>query len=212
MKVLCTEQQTQEWFDAKRGRISASEAKTCLARRGGKGRRLYIEKIADDLQGIPDFDDHDVKPWFVNGIYYESWARGWYSFQQDVDVEQTGFVVHDEYEWLGCSPDGLVGDDGLVEIKYRSFLHTFEEHAQTGKLTQINPQVQTQMYVTDRQWCDYVNYWRSDDHELERGHIQRVHWDQSYIDNTLLPAFLGLWQDVQKEIDRRELQRARAVG
>ena len=207
MKTLCTEQNNDAWFEAKRGRISASDARHCLAKRGGKGRNLYIAKIADDLEGLPDFDDKDVKPWFVDGIYYESWARGWYSFNQDVDVEQTGFVVHDDYEWLGCSPDGMVGEDGLVEIKYRSYLHTFEQHAQTGKITAINPQVQTQMFVTGRAWCDYVNYWRSDDQELEKGHVQRVHRDDAYIQNTLLPAFLGLWKDVGEEVERRKQQR-----
>ena len=211
VKILCDTQRSDEWFAAKRSRISASDARYCLSRKGTKGRRLYVEKIADDLEGLPDFDDHDVKPWFVNGVYYESWARGWYSFQKDVDVIETGFVVHDDYDWIGCSPDGLVGEGGLVEIKYRSFLHTFEQHAQTGKLASVNPQLQTQMFVCNRQWCDYVNYWRSDDHELERGHIQRVHRDQAYIDNTLLPAFLTLWQDVRKEVERRKLQRARAM-
>lgn len=212
MKVLCTEQRTDEWFEVKRGRISASDAKLCLAGKGTKGRRLYVEKLADDLEGLPDFDDHDLKPWFVNGVYYESWARGWYSFKYDIDIEQTGFVVHDEYEWLGCSPDGLVGDDGLVEIKYRTYLHTFEEHAQTGKVTQIMPQLQTQMFVTGRKWCDYVNYWRSDHHELEKGHVQRVHRDDAYIQNTLLPGFLSLWRDVGEEVERRKLQKQRAAG
>lgn len=211
MKVLCEEQRTQAWFDAKRGRVSASDARYCLAGKNTKGRRLYVMKICDDLDGVPDFDDHDVKPWFVNGVYYESFARGWYSFKKDVDVIETGFVVHDEYDWLGCSPDGLVGEDGMVEIKYRTYLHTFEEHAQTGKLTGIMPQLQTQMFVTDRKWNDYVNYWRADEQELEKGHIQRVYRDDAYIQNTLLPGFLSLWRDVQQERERRQLQRQKAM-
>ncbi len=226
MKVLCKEQRTPDWIAAHKGMITASAAERALARRGTKGRRLYVERIADDLEGVPDFDDHDVKPWFTDGVYYESWARGWYSFRRDVDVHQIGFIQHDEYSWLGCSPDGMVGwgkelepgvtyipkaDEGLVEFKYRSYLHTYRDHAKTGFVPRaVKAQVQTQMLVTGCRWCDYVNYWRSDDHDKEKGHIQRIERDDAYIENTLLPAFLGLWQDVQEERERREEQRQRA--
>ena len=211
MKTLATAQHTTEWYNARRCRISASEAHKALMRRGTKGRRFYVSKLADDLEGLPDFDDHEIKPWFSDGIYYESWARGWYSFKFDVDIIQTGFVVHDRYEWIGCSPDGLVGDHGLVEIKSRSRLRTFDKCARLGVTNQIYPQVQTQLFVTGRAWCDYVNYWRSDNHELEKGHVQRVDRDQAYINNTLLPAFVTLWKDIGEEVNRRKLQRRNAM-
>lgn len=212
MKILCKEQRTEEWFKVKRGVISASEAKTTLMGKGTKGRNLYIAKLADDLEGLPDFDQQDNQPWFIDGVYYESWACGWYSFKHDIDVTHIGFAVHDDNSWIGCSPDGLVGDEGLVEFKYRKTLHTFTEHTERKIPTAINAQVQTQMYVCDRAWCDYVNYWRSDDHELEKGHVQRIYRDQAYIDNTLLMAFKSLWSDVQKEVRRRELQSKRLAG
>lgn len=211
MKVLCTEQRTPEWFKAKRGCISASDAHVCLMGKATKTRRLYVEKIADDLEGIPDFEPHDIKPWFVDGVYYESFAIGWYQYTHDVDVEQTGFVVHDDYNWIGCSPDGLVRKDGLVEAKYRKFLHTFDHHAKVGVTKAVMPQIQTQLFVTDRQWCDYLNYWRDDTNELEKGHVQRVYRDQAYIDNTLLPAFISFWCDVRDELARRHLQRQNAA-
>lgn len=228
MKVLCADQRSDDWFEVKKGRISASDAHKCLMGRHTKGRRTYIEKIADDLEGIPDFADEDRPPWFTDGVYYESWARGWYSFRYDIDVIETGFVVHDEYDWIGCSPDGLLHFEGielapgitylpndeqeLLEIKYRKSLRTFQDHAVNKFTTAHHAQMQCQLFVTGCQRLKYVNYWRSDDHELERGHVQTVHRDEAYIQNTLLPGILTFWDDVAEEMERRKLQRQRAVS
>ena len=204
MRVLCKDQNSVAWDEARKGRITASNAKFCLAKPGTKGRRMYIEKLVADLQGIPDFDDEEPAPWFAAGRYYEAWARGWYSWEADVEVTETGFIVHDEYSFIGCSPDGLIGDDGLLEIKYRTYLHTFKQHAAKGANAAVLPQIQTQMFVCDRPWCDYVNYWRDDNEELEQGSIERIHRDDSYINNTLLPAFVKLWGEVQTLLKQRE--------
>lgn len=213
MRVICREQGTPAWNEARRGVISASCADACLAARDTKKRREYVWKIADDLEGIPDFEDEETPPWFLDGRYYESYARGWYSFRKGVDVETTGFVVHDDYNWIGCSPDGVIPSQrGGLEIKYRKRISTFDQHAKIEVLPRpLKAQIQTSLFVTGYDWWDYVNYWRDDDNEVEKGHVQRVWRDQSYIDNTLLPAFLSFWRDVEKEIERRDRQRARAV-
>ena len=204
MKILCDDQRTPDWFAARKGRITASEARKALMGRHTKGRTLYVAKLADDIEGIPDFDDEEPAPWFTDGVFYESWARGWYSFKHDTDIRMIGFAVHDDYDWLGCSPDGLIDPDGGIEIKYRSYLHTFEKHATHKMQASVYPQVQTSMFVCNRDWWDYTNYWRSDDHEVEKGHVQRIHRDQAYIDNTLLPAFVELMKDVRRELQRRK--------
>lgn len=210
MRVITTEQRTPDWHRAHVGRITASNAHLALSGRKTKTRMNYVLKLADDLEGIPDFAHEDNPPWFTDGIFYESWARGWYSFKYDVDVTETGFVVHDEHSWLGCSPDGLIGDDGLIEIKYRKSLRTFKQHAQAEVTRTVDAQLQTQMFVCDRSWVDYVNYWRSIDHDKEQGHVQRVFRNEAYIQNTLLPGFVTLWEDVAAERRERELQRRRA--
>ncbi len=206
MRVLTETQRTPEWFAAKRGVISASMAHVCLMGRRTKGRTLYVQSLADDLEGLPNFAEDDDPPWFRDGRYFEDWALGWYAFRNNIDPDLTGFVVHDDYSWIGCSPDGLVGADGLVEIKYRKFIHTYKKHASHGAHKPVIAQVHTQMFVTGRRWCDYVNYWRSDDHDLEKGHVQRIYRDDAYIENTLLPAFIRLWEDVQVELRKREVQ------
>lgn len=227
MLVLAAEQGTKEWHAARRGRITASQAHLALARPGGKGRTDYVRQLADALQGIPDFrDEGEPTPeWFLDGRYYESWSRGWYQWTRDVDVVEVGFVTHDEYTWLGSSPDGLIRPRGAVEVgatiqtegvfetKYRKTLRTFHKHASLGETASVIAQAQTQMCVTGALWCDYTNYWRSqDNNELEKGHVQRIWRDDAYIDNTLLPAFVGLWREVQAllEAQRREYNRTRA--
>lgn len=207
MIVLCDTQRTPEWFAAKRGRVSASDARRVLAGRGTRSRRDYLLKIVYDLEGAPDFADEDVKPWFTDGVYYESYARGWYSWNSDVDIVQTGFVIHDEHSWIGCSPDGLVGDDGLVEFKFRKTLRALRDHGDKGQpLAQIKPQLQTQLLVTGRRWIDYVNYWRDDPNEFEQGLVRRVYRDDAYINETLIPAMIRFWSDV------RDMLRARRSG
>jgi len=206
MRIICDAQHTPEWHEAKAPRITASEARICLMATNTKTYRRYVHQLADARMGIPDFEDEDTQPWHVDGIYYESWARGWYSWNRDATVTEVGFVVSEDYDWLGCSPDGLsrIGDDeGNLEIKYRKTIRTFDSHAKVGEVKSVYPQVQTQMLVCGTQWCDYVNYWRSDEHEKEKGHVQRIHRDQSYIDNTLLPAFVRTMRDVQDVISRR---------
>lgn len=204
MRVLCEKQGTKEWREARQGKITASVARLALGRPGTKGRANYIEQLANDIAGVPDFAMDEDPPWFADGRYYESWARGWYSWNQSVVVEETGFVVHDEYPWLGCSPDGLVGEDGMIEVKYRKSLRTWYEHKALGANAPVIAQAQTQLLVTGRRWNDYVNYWRSDDHELEKGSIKRIERDQAYIDDQLLPAFLALWRDVGELLTERQ--------
>ncbi len=207
VKILCDTQRTDDWFEVKKGKVSASDMGKVLAGKHTKGRHNYIETIASDLEGIPDFDDHDLKPWFEAGVFYEEWAIGWYQFHKNVDVAHTGFVVHDEYEWLGCSPDGLVGDSGLVEAKFRHRLSTFDKAVHGSVPRNYFAQMQTQLFVTDREWVDYLNYWRDTEFDKEKGHVLRVYRDQSYIENTLLPAILAFWKDVQAELRARKRHR-----
>lgn len=195
--VLCTEQNIPEWHAARRGRITASKAQLALARRGSIGRSNYVQDLVNDLEGVPNFDEDEPAPWFADGRYYESWAAGWYAFKFGVEPLKTGFIVHGDYSWLGCSPDRLIGDDGGVEIKYRKTLRTFKQHAALRANKSVQAQIQMSMYVTDRRWWDYVNYWRDDANEVEQGSCERIERDDAYIDNELLPAFVGLWQEVQ---------------
>lgn len=151
-------QQSQEWLEQRAGHISASRISDVLA--GGKDitREKYkIELAIERLTGNPS------KNGFKNshmerGNLLEPEARSTYSLIHDVDVVQVGFIKHPSIKWLGASPDGLIGGDGLIEIK----CPTTHVHV-TYIMQRIIPrnymmQMQLQMAVTAREYCDFVSY------------------------------------------------------
>ena len=146
-------QGTDEWIRVRLGKLSASKAQTIAT--NGKGLdTLIFEKVAEILTNKP-LDSYKNEA-MENGSQTEDEARQIYELQTGNKVEQVGFVELSEY--IGCSPDGLVGDDGLVEIKCPT-PKVFTEYLYSGKVdTKYYAQMQMQMYVTDRKWCDYVVY------------------------------------------------------
>jgi putative phage-type endonuclease len=193
MRILTPDQESDEWHIARKGRITASAIMKVLAGAHTKGRAEYIMNLILDLEGIGDF--RDSAPWFEAGKKYEPYALGWYQVERDVDVKKTGFVLHGEYNWLGCSPDGLVDPDGNIEIKYRKTPETFEASIVKPISPAYFAQMQMQMAVCDRQWCDYLNYWRDESGHREQGHIRRVERDDGRI-RELTDAAMLFWREV----------------
>lgn len=192
MRILTSEQGTDEWELARKGRITASSIGKVLAGSGTKSRYDYKYQLCMDLEGIEDFQDS--AHWFEAGRMYEDHARGWYDWNV-TEVTQTGFVLHDEYNWLGASPDGLIGDDGCIEIKFRKSLKTFHDSNIKPIPRLYESQMHTEMWVCNRQWCDYVNYWRSDEHEKEQAHVRRIYRDEGRI-RELEAAAILFWSEV----------------
>jgi putative phage-type endonuclease len=193
MRILCTTQNTPEWHAARSGRVTASQIARVLAAPGSKTREAYKLQLVLDLEGVPNMDSDEIPPWFRYGKTNEPEARAWYSWTTGRDVLTTGLIAHPRYEWLACSPDGLVGDDGLLELKCRASLSTFRTHVRRSAIadTPSKLQVQAQLLVTARAWCDLVNYHRDGDDE--HGHIVRVFPDlrmQRRIEDTAV-AFWG---------------------
>jgi hypothetical protein len=92
------------------------------------------------------------------GIDTEPFARAAYELQQDVMVETVGFATHPEIPRFGCSPDGLVGEDGLVEIKCPNTA-THIEYLLAGTVpAEYQAQMLVEMACTGRQWVDFVSY------------------------------------------------------
>lgn len=193
MRILTMTQNTDEWYAARKGRITSSGIDKCLSGKNTKGRRDYAMSIVLDLENVEDF--RDDAPWFLAGRKYESYARGWYQWEHKT-VTEVGFVLHEEYNWLGASPDGLIGDDGNLEIKYRKTLGTF-----TTALTKPIPraimyQMQLQMFICDRDWTAYVNYWRDEQLKKEQGNVQYVERDDAMIRELEEAAFRFWGEDV----------------
>lgn len=155
------EQGSQEWKAARLGRLTASRVAdaTELLKSGKPGakRESYMgELVAERLTGlVVEKYQNDL---MRHGTEQEPQARSLYEFMRDVDVELVGFVPHPTIAMAGASPDGLVGSDGLIEIKAPSTM----THVKTLLAREIPEeyvkQIDWQMACTGRLWCDFVSY------------------------------------------------------
>jgi len=152
------EQRSEEWFQARLGLVTASRVADVLAKiKSGESasRRNYkIQLVSERLTG--ERQETYINQAMQDGIDREQFARDRY-VQQFGEVEEVGFVKHPTLE-AGASPDGLVGTDGIIEIKC-PMGSTHTETLMTQDIpSKYVPQVQFQLLVTGRKWCDFVSY------------------------------------------------------
>ena len=161
MKIHDCKQGSSRWIELHIGRPSVSNLPNILTAAKleySKGARAYAsELIAERILGRPlDWGAEYDTIWTDRGTDMEAEARNFYAFHRDCEVVQVGCIETDAGDFVG-SPDGLVGDVGLVEIKCRSAKH----HARciTG-VEEIAERLQTQGYLwlTGRAWIDVVAY------------------------------------------------------
>ena len=153
-------QGSPEWFAARVGKITASRVVDVMARTKtgwGASRANYAaELIAERLTGNAAASfTNDAMRW---GTDQEPYAREAYARKFGVDVYEIGFVDHPEVAMSGASPDGLIGTDGLVEIKApntATHLDTLLSGSVPGK---YQTQMQWQMACTGREWCDFASF------------------------------------------------------
>lgn len=154
-------QQTSEWFEARCGCLTASRAKAVINRK--KNGEPYAEYytvleqvVGERLTGIvASTGTTAAMQW---GIDHEEEAREQYVIETGRDVALTGFVKHPTVRWLGASPDGLVGDDGLIEIKCPTTLTHLKRVASGAVPEEYKPQMLVQLLCTGRKWVDFVDY------------------------------------------------------
>lgn len=140
MPQILTEQRTASWFAARRGKITASNAAGCLGIGPNKELWAFNQITAEKPQ-----EENQYMRW---GSQHEEHARVEYEVFSGNLVVPTGFWVHQDRPWLGCSPDGLISDDGLLELKCPQTLpESVPEHHEI--------QCRVQMAVCDRFWLDY---------------------------------------------------------
>jgi hypothetical protein len=155
-------QGTDEWHDQRRGLVTASvvgklvTARTVQVANNDDSRGLTALLVAERITGYtdPTYVSDDM----LRGVEDEPRARDLYS-EHYAPVRESGFMVREETGWkIGYSPDGLVGDDGLIEVKSRRQ----KKQLQTILTDQIPienvAQLQTGLLVSGRQWIDYVSY------------------------------------------------------
>lgn len=156
-------QYSPEWWDVRRGVPTASNfgrIMTPATRKPSSQAAGYICQLIAE-QADPHYADVDsyVSAAMKNGTMMEPEARAFYTFERDADVTEVGFCLTDDGRF-GASPDGLVGDDGTLELK--SPMHkTHVEYLLAGVVPPAYlPQVHGQIIVTGRAWCDFMSYAR----------------------------------------------------
>ena len=171
------EQGSEAWHAARLGLPTASNFKklfTATGKASTSAETYFYELLAERLTGKPSSEF--TSEWMVRGTELEPEARATYEFIHDTQVEQIGFVYLDDRRHVGCSPDGLVGPDGLVEFKAPK-ASTHVKYLLAGKVpSDYVPQVQGQLWITGRKWCDFMSY-HPDCDPL----IVRVERDDKYI-------------------------------
>jgi len=200
MKIYNCIQGSDEWFDARMGYVTASNFGKVIAKGQGKTRALYMNKIAAErLTGMVEdgYYDNNMK----NGSLIEENAREYYAMVNDCIVNQVGFVARDED--IGGSPDGLVGEEGIIETKCPLSSTHIANIINNKMPPEYKPQVQGLLWVTGRQWCDFISYdYRLVAHPL---HVVRVERDPEYIKE--LAGKVGLFvkelKDIVEKIDTK---------
>ena len=154
------EQGSAEWFQARVGRITASRiadvmAKTKSGESASRGNYM-AQLVAERLTGL--VEETFVSKEMLRGIEMEQFARAAYENLRDVIVDQVGFIQHPSILRSGASPDGLVGDDGLIECKSPNTA-THIGYATSGIIpAKYQIQMLFQMAVTGRAWVDFISY------------------------------------------------------
>lgn len=177
MRVINCEQGTEEWLAARLGVPSASSFGKLITPTGKKSstfdsyvNQLVAERITGEATPFPQTDA------MARGSELEPHARDFYEFMTDNEVKEVGFIKHAVME-AGCSPDGLIDEMGGLEIKC-PLAHTHVETLRSGKMpTKHVPQVQGCMWITRREWWDFVSY-----HPSMESLIVRVERDDEYIE------------------------------
>lgn len=187
-------QRTPYWFAARLGRVTASRVSDVITKtksgwsssRANYAAQLIAERLTGEQQ------DKFSNAAMQHGIDTEPHARTAYEFMYGHEVQLVGFVMHPRIAMAGASPDGLVGEDGLAEIKCpntATHIETLLGGSVPGKYI---AQIQFQLACTGRQWCDFISF----DPRLPesmRLFVRRLSREQEYIDalEAMITEFLN---------------------
>jgi len=200
VNIIQCQQGTNSWFEAKLGKVSASNFSKVLNK--GTSRGLYMRKLAaEKLTGITQtsYTNENME----TGLELEGFAREYYGLANSCKIEQVGFIQMND--WVGASPDGLIGKDGLLEIKCPIPSTHIENIIRAKMPTCYIPQVQGQLLVTGRKWCDFISY--SPQITSRPFYSIRINRDDKYIKilKVAIEQFVAELKDLIKKITESEI-------
>jgi putative phage-type endonuclease len=163
-------QGTEEWLKKRLGKITGSTIHKIMSLKENSSTRakLLQDLTLERISGSPT--KNIVTGPMARGLELESEARSAYELKNQ-KVILTGFIDHPTIKEAGASPDGLVGEDGLIEIKCLNIKNHNEIVNKQNLPKQYNLQIQFQLACTNRAWCDFVAYHPESDHSL---YVKRV--------------------------------------
>lgn len=198
------EQRTDEWFAARLGKVTASRVADVIAttKTGYSASRAnYMAQLVVERMTGKQTESYTnaAMEWGTNT---EPLARAAYEAEKGLLVDEIGLVDHPSIPMSGASPDGLVGDDGLIEIKCPNTATHIENLLSKSVDKKYITQMQWQMACTGRKWCDFVSF----DPRMGEGLqmvVIRVDRDEDYIQmlETEIKKFLG---EVESKIKQLE--------
>lgn len=165
MRIVRCEQGSAEWFEARAGKVTASEVADALRflKKGenkgeeGKTRAKYKLALASEIL-TGRTSDTFVSSYMQRGTEMEPLARTAYEMKFGLEVDRVGFGIHGAIDRFGASPDGLVGKDGGVEFKCPTTENHFA-YMDAGRLpSEYEPQVMACISVFEREWWDFMSY------------------------------------------------------
>ncbi len=204
MEILEFEQGSRGWIEARLGMVTASKfsdvmAKTPSGKSPGVTRYKYMTKLIteiDEQRQVVSYHDKNMEA----GTDKEAGAREWYELITGNSVEEVGFIKLDDH--VGCSPDGLVGEDGLVELKCP--LGTTHRDYLEGKQSLVKTywkQIQGQMYVTGRKWCEIMSF--RPENKKHPHILHRVKRDEEFIHELKIELVMFI-KDMKKRIEKTD--------
>ena len=173
MQIFDCEQNSEEWSLARLGLPTASAFSAILAKGEGKTRRAYLYRLASEIvtgQPTETFKSAAMD----RGHLMEDDARSFYAFMHDVEPERVGFIRNGD---VGCSPDSLIGADGMLEIKTQRADLLVETILADKFPPEHVAQTQGNLWIAEREWIDLCVFWPG-----MPKFVKRAVRDEAYID------------------------------
>ena len=173
------EQRSPEWFNERLGCVTASNASKIITATGKPSTqaKAYMYQLLAEWEAGKPVDVFEPTAAMQNGIDREDDARNLYSFITGNQVDEVGLIYKDDSKLVGASVDGIIGDSGVWECKCPKASTLIGYRLDDKMPSAYFPQVQMQMYVTDRKWADFFSY-----HPDIKHFYIRVERDDKYIE------------------------------
>lgn len=201
MRVIKCDQGSPEWHQARAGLATASCFADILATiKSGEAaaRRNYRAKLVVERLTGKVVESGFKSAAMQQGTEREPLARSAYEIATGNMVQEVGFMVDDMHQ-AGCSPDGLIGDDGLLEIKCPELAAHLDYLRIKSEPPAYTAQIQGQLWISGRQWCDFVSF-NPDYPEHLQLIVRRIHRNEAQITSLQLAVAMFM-QEVREEVE-----------